>query len=166
MAGTDTTGTGEYEVQAGASDAAGCGMDASGDFDVFERMVASELGAHGMVTDGPGEAATSGGGGDAGVHAAVARECATDGAAGDSGGGAGADVADEGASSTAGRGVEAEARSGGACGAAHTDMAGEGTLVDGNAGVCVTTVGIGRASGDATDDRDGGGEAAIVREGA
>ena len=66
-----------------------------------------------MVTDGPGEAAT-GGGGNAGAHAAAARECATDGAAVDSGGGAGAEVADEGASSTAVRGMEEEAHSGGA----------------------------------------------------
>ena len=39
MADTDTAGTVECEVRAGASDAEGCGMDASDDFeevDVFE----------------------------------------------------------------------------------------------------------------------------------
>ena len=80
-------------------------MDASDGFAVFERAAASELGAHGMVPDGPGEAAT-GGGGNAGAHAAAARACATDGAAVGSGGGAGAEVADEGASSTAARGMK------------------------------------------------------------
>ena len=50
MADTDTAGTVECEVQAGASDAEGCGMDASDDFEVFERTAALELGAHGMVT--------------------------------------------------------------------------------------------------------------------
>ena len=54
MAGTeDTTGTVECEVQAGASDTEGCGMDASSDdFEVFKRTAALALGAHGMVTDG------------------------------------------------------------------------------------------------------------------
>ena len=113
MADADTAGTAACEVHAGASDAEGRGMDASDDFAVFERTASSELGAHGMVTDGPGEAAT-GGGGNAGAHAAAARVCATDGAAVDSGGGAGAEVADEGASSTAVRGMEEEAHSDGA----------------------------------------------------
>ena len=35
MVDTDTAGTVECEVQAGASDAEGCGMDASDDFEVF-----------------------------------------------------------------------------------------------------------------------------------
>ena len=52
MADTDTTGTVECEVQAGASDAEGCGMDAGNDVEVFERAAALELGAHCMVTDG------------------------------------------------------------------------------------------------------------------
>ena len=41
---------------------------------------------------------------------------------------------------------------------AHADMTGEGTVVDGDAGVRATAVEFGRALGDATDDRDGGGE--------
>ena len=45
------------------------------------------------------------------------------------------------------------------------DMTGEGRTMDDNAGVRATIVGIGRASGDATDDRDSGGETAIVGEG-
>ena len=40
MADTDTAGTVECEVQAGASDAEGCGMDASDGFGVFERTAA------------------------------------------------------------------------------------------------------------------------------
>ena len=100
MADTDTTWTSEEcEVQAGASDAEGRGMDASGDFffDFFERTAASDLGAHGMVTDGPGEAETKGGGGHASAHAAAAaRACAMDCTAVGSGGGAGAETADEG----------------------------------------------------------------------
>ena len=95
MADTDMTGTVAYEVRgAGASDAEGCGMDASNDFEVFERTAASGLGAHGMVTGGPGEAA-KGGGGYASAHAAAARACATGGAAVGSGGEAGAAVADK-----------------------------------------------------------------------
>jgi hypothetical protein len=62
MADTDTAGTVECEAQAGASDAAGCGIDASDDFEVFERAAALELDARDMATDGPGEAATGGGG--------------------------------------------------------------------------------------------------------
>ena len=57
-----------------------------------------ELGAHDMFTDGPGEAAT-GNGSNAGAHAIAASECAADGAAVDSSGGAGAEVADEGGAS-------------------------------------------------------------------
>ena len=49
MVDTDTAGTFECEVQAGASDAEGCGMDASDDFEVFERTAASELSADGMT---------------------------------------------------------------------------------------------------------------------
>ena len=137
----------------------------TGDFAVFERAAASELGAHGMVTGGPGEAVTVGGG-NTGAHAGDTRARVTGDAAVGSGGGAGTAVADEGASSTAGRGVEAEAHHGGACDAAHRDMTDEGAVADGNAGARATAVGIGRASGDATDDRDGGGETAIVGEGA
>ena len=59
-----------------------------------------ELGAHGAVIGGPGEAADaslrSGGGGHASAHAAAACACATDGAAFGNGGGAGAKMADEG----------------------------------------------------------------------
>ena len=44
-------GTVECEVQAGASDAEGCDMDASGNFEVLEKTAALELGAHNMVTD-------------------------------------------------------------------------------------------------------------------
>ena len=94
MADTDTAGTVECEVQAGASDAEGCGMDASNDFEVSKRTAASGLGAHGMATGGPGEAA-KGGGGYASAHAAAARACATGGAAVGSGGEAGAAVADK-----------------------------------------------------------------------
>ena len=43
-------------------------------------------------------------------------------------------------------------------------MSDEGTVVDGNAGARATAVCIGRASGDATDDRDDGGETAVVGE--
>ena len=39
MADTDTAGTVECEVQAGASDAEGCGMDASDDFEVLKRRL-------------------------------------------------------------------------------------------------------------------------------
>ena len=53
-----------------------------------------------MVTDGPGEAAIRKGS-NAGAHAIAASECATDDAAVDSSGGAGAEVADEGESLTA-----------------------------------------------------------------
>ena len=62
-------------------------MDANGNFEVLEKAGALGLGAHGVVTDGPGEAAT-GGGSNAGAHAIAAGECATDGAAVDSSGGA------------------------------------------------------------------------------
>ena len=95
MADTGTAGTVECEVQAGASDAEGCGMDASDDFEVCERTAALELDAHRMVTDGPGEAA-KGGGEKASTHAAAARACATDDSAVGSGGEAGAEGADEG----------------------------------------------------------------------
>ena len=61
MADTDTAGTVECEVQADASDAEGCGMDASDNFEVLEKTGALGLGAHDVVTDGPGEAATGGG---------------------------------------------------------------------------------------------------------
>ena len=80
MGGTDTAGIVECEAQAGASDAEGCGMDASGDFEVLERTAASILGAHGMVGDEPGEAAT-GGGGSTGARAAATRACVTGNAA-------------------------------------------------------------------------------------
>ena len=137
MADTGTAGTVEYEVQAGASDTTGCGMEASDGFDFFESTAALELGAHGMVTGSPGEAAT---GGNTGAHDGDTRACVPGDAAVGSGGGAGATVADEGASSAAGRGVEAEPHSGGACSAAHTDMADDGTVVDGNAGARATAV--------------------------
>ena len=42
MADIDTAGAVECEVQAGASDAEGCGMGASDDFEVFERTAALE----------------------------------------------------------------------------------------------------------------------------
>ena len=61
MADTHTAETAECEVQAGASDTEGCGMDAGDDFVVFENTVALALGAHGMVNGGPGEVTTGGG---------------------------------------------------------------------------------------------------------
>ena len=109
MADTDTAGTTAWcEVHASASDAEGRGMDASDDFAVFERTAASELGAHGMVTDGPGEAAT-GGGGNAGAHTAAARACATDGAAVERSGADGAGMLAEGALAVVVHSTEAEA---------------------------------------------------------
>ena len=95
MAGTDTAGTVECEARAGDSDAAGCGIDASDDFEVFERTAALELDTHDMAINGPGEAAT-GGGGNTGAHATAAYACAADSAAADSGGGEGTEVADGG----------------------------------------------------------------------
>ena len=44
MADTDTAGTAECEVQAGASDAEGCGMGASDDFGFFEETAVLDLG--------------------------------------------------------------------------------------------------------------------------
>ena len=61
MVDTNTAGAVECEVQAGASDAEGCGIDASDDFEVFERTAASELCAHGM--EGSGAARELRGGG-------------------------------------------------------------------------------------------------------
>ena len=165
MTDTGTAGTSECEVRADACGAEGRGMDASEGFVVFRRAAASDLGAHGMVTDGPGEAAT-GGGGNTGPNAVATRACATGEAAVGSGGGAGAEVADEGASSTTDRGMKEEAHSGGACDGAKTDMVDKGTVADDSAGARATAVGIGSASGDATDDHDGGGETEIVGEGA
>ena len=52
MVDTCTAGTVECEVQAGAGDAEGCGMDASDYFEVFERAATSELSAHGMEGSG------------------------------------------------------------------------------------------------------------------
>ena len=61
MADTDTAGTVECEVRAGASDAEGCGMDASDDFAVFEEAAVLDLGVDGIVANGPGLAAAGGG---------------------------------------------------------------------------------------------------------
>ena len=61
MADTDTAGTVECEVQAGASDAEGCGMDASDDFEVFAEAAVLDLGVEGIVADGPGDWQRQGG---------------------------------------------------------------------------------------------------------
>ena len=71
MADTDTAGTVECEVQAGASDAEGCGMDASADSEVFEEAAVLDLGVGGIVADGPGLAA-AGGSDNTGARADVA----------------------------------------------------------------------------------------------
>ena len=70
MTDTGTAGTTEREVRADAGGAEGRGMDASDDFEGFERTATSELSTHDMVTDGSGEAA-KGGGGNASAHAAA-----------------------------------------------------------------------------------------------
>ena len=77
-------------------------MDASNHFEVAERTAASELGAHGMVADGPGEVATEGGGSTGARAGAACARDATDDATVDSGGGTGAAVAHVASSTTAG----------------------------------------------------------------
>ena len=57
MADTHTAGTVEHEVQAGTSDAEGCGMATSEDFEIFEETAVLDLGVDGLVADGPGLAA-------------------------------------------------------------------------------------------------------------
>ena len=60
MADTATAGTFEGEVQAGARDAEGWGMDTSNDFEVFDEAAVLGLGVDGIVADGPGLAAAGG----------------------------------------------------------------------------------------------------------
>ena len=103
MKDTGTAGTSEREVCADAGGAEGRGiMDASDHFEVVERAVASELGAHGMATDGPGEVAIGRGGSTGARAAAACTRNATDDAAVDSGGGTGATVAHVASSTSAG----------------------------------------------------------------
>ena len=54
MADTDTAGTVECEVRAGARDAEGCGMDASDGFEVYERTAASGAGGPHCGRSDPG----------------------------------------------------------------------------------------------------------------
>ena len=60
IADTDTAGTVQCEVRAGAGDTGGCGMDASDGFEIDARTAASELGGH-VAADPPPGAATSAG---------------------------------------------------------------------------------------------------------
>ena len=108
MADTDTAGTVECEVHAGASDAEGRGMDASDNFAIFERTIASEPGARGMVVDGTGEAAT-GGGGSAGARTAATRACVTGDAAVDSSDADGTGMVGDGALAAVVHSMEAKA---------------------------------------------------------